>query len=180
MKPRKIRKIRKNLTPFGLFTNLSLALLSGCRAKIPLLGAPQGTGPMAALPAVPDPMPQTPLPQTPFEISARAAKSEFVGGEIVALTLEIKNISAQAATLNFRSTQKFDFSATHVGEAGEVWSYGMNKRFMAALRTDTLEAGQSLKFETVWNSAKPGTYLIHAQIKANGGLQAAPFQIVVK
>ena len=153
-----------------LLLGLSAALLPGCRAKTLLPGA-------ANTDMV---VPPVPMPQSPFQVTARANKSEFAAGEAVELEIEIKNNSEQSADLNFSSGQKFDFSATREGEKQQIWSYGMNKRFMQMLQTVTVEAGKSLEFQTVWKGAKPGKYTISAIITANSGLEAAPFEIVVK
>ncbi len=162
----------KILRSLWLLLGVSAVLLPGCRAKNLLPGTANTDLVIAPVSA--------PMPQSPFQITARANKTEFAAGEAVELEIEIKNTSDQSADLNFQSGQKFDFSATREGEKQAMWSYGMNKRFMQMLQTVPLEAGKSLEFKTVWNGAAPGKYTIGARITANGGLEAAPFPIVVK
>lgn len=163
---------------FWLFTLLSASLLPGCRAKTSLPGA--SSTDLLVAPVPPVAAPPDPMPQSPFQITARANQTDFEVGKPIEFEIEIKNISDQTADLNFKSGQKFDFSAQREGEKQAVWSYGMNKRFMQSLQTVSLEAGKSLRFETAWDGAKPGIYTIGARIMANGGLEATPFQLVVK
>lgn len=155
---------------------LSLLVLGGCRAKTALPGLENDP---VALPAAPEITPETVI-QSPFQVTARANQNEFEAGKPIELEIEIKNISEKPADLHFSSGQSFDFSAVRTGDKDFVWSYGMNKRFIQALRTVTLEAGKSLDFKTTWNNVKEGTYIMGARITANGGLEAAPFQIIVK
>lgn len=148
------------------------AVLPGCRAKNPM-------NPSASEPVL-VPVVSAPLPKSPLETSARANKSQFAVGEAIEFSIEIKNTSTEAIDLNFTSGQKFDFFATRAGEKEAIWSYGMNKRFIQSLKTVSLEAGKTLDYSTVWQGAAAGKYTISALIKANGGIEAAPFQIVVK
>lgn len=161
-------------------------LLAGCRAKTLAPGA----SPLDALPALPAPTsaptptatvaPQTtPQSAAPFSVTARATNATVQAGAPIALEIEIKNATAQPQTLEFSSGQSFDFFATRAGETESVWSYGMNKRFIQMLRSQTLDAGKSLRFTTTWNGAAPGRYTVAGRITANGGLDAAPFEVVV-
>lgn len=170
----------KNQRSFSLLIGLSAAFLPGCRAKNPLTGVGSEPIPVQPMPAPPIPVQPEPMPKSPFQVSARAGAAQFAVGKPVELAIEIKNSSSKAAELKFSSGQNFDFSATRVGDADFVWSYGMNKRFIQSMRTTSLEAGKTLSFTTVWTGAAAGTYTIKARITANGGLEAAPFQIVVK
>ncbi len=148
------------------------AVAPGCRAKNPM--NPPATEPVLV------PVDAAPLPKSPLEVSARANKSQFAVGEPIEFAIEVKNVSAEAIDLNFTSGQKFDFFATRKGEKEAIWSYGMNKRFIQSLKTVSLEAGKSLDYSTVWQGAAAGKYKINSLVKANGGLEAAAFEIVVK
>lgn len=117
------------------------------------------------------------MPKSPFTITTSCDQNNDA---LIKLSLEIKNSTQKPIELKFTSGQKFDFIATPVGATEAVWSYGMNRRFTQALSTMSLEPGKSLQFETTWEDAKPGKYLIRAVIKANNGIEAAPFEFEVK
>ncbi|HEX9997739.1 MAG TPA: BsuPI-related putative proteinase inhibitor [Abditibacterium sp.] len=154
---------------------LGASILSGCRAKNSLPGAGNpGGNPTDALPV------PKPAPSTPFQVSARAKKAEFAVGKPVELQIEIKNVSDKTQTLQFSSGQSFNFSATREGEKDTAWNWAMDKMFTQALRSQPLEAGKSLKFDATWENATPGRYLVTGSITANGGLDAAPFLVIVK
>ena len=162
--------MKKSLATSLFLLVLGASILPGCRAKNSL---PTGN-PTDALPV------PLPAPATPFEVSARAKKAEFAAGKPVELEIEIKNVSDKTQTLQFSSGQSFDFSATRGGEKESAWNWAMNKMFMQALRSVKLESGKSQKFDAVWENAAPGRYLVMGSIAANGGLEAAPFLVVVK
>lgn len=160
---------------------LSATVVAGCRAKSSLPGAGNGQTdalqPVKELPIATDTTP--PATTGPFAVTARAVETEVKAGKPVALEIEVKNISPETATLNFSSGQSFDFSATREGEKKPVWIWSMDKLFAQALRSQQLEAGKSLKFTAQWEDAPAGRYTIQGTITANGGLNAAPFTVVV-
>ncbi len=170
----------KNCPKLLLALLVCCTFLSSCRAKRALPGAENTEIMTAPMIAPSKPMKNTPNAEMPLVVTARASKQQFLGKEAVELQIEVKNTSQKMLALQFNSGQSFDFSATPVGKTEPIWSWGMNKRFMQALRTVELESGKSLPFTATWMGAAPGTYTMVGTITANGGLKAEPFQVVIQ
>jgi hypothetical protein len=75
------------------------------------------------------------------------------GADLVRLTLHVTNTSGAPIDLEFTSGQRYDFQIAEVdGDlVGEtLWTWSMDKSFMQALGTETLEPGGSLRFTEEW------------------------------
>ncbi|MBW3635830.1 MAG: hypothetical protein KY445_05105 [Armatimonadetes bacterium] len=150
-----------------LFLALGVPLLKGCG------GSSNGSS------NVPLPVQPPPASADQFAVVARSTQTQWRDGTPVALEIEVKNVSDRAATLQFPSGQSFDFAATREGETQPVWRWSMDKVFTQVFRSQTLSAGQSLKFSARWEDPSPGRYRIVGTIAANGGIDAAPFTIEI-
>jgi hypothetical protein len=162
---------------------LSASIVTGCRAKSSQPGEGNGEAAIGQLtqelPIVTTPVATDPTTAGPLVVTARALQSEVKAGRPVELEIEVRNVSKETAILKFSSGQSFDFSATREGEKEPVWTWSMDKMFMAALRSQPFEAGKSETFTAKWENAPEGHYTIQGKITANGGLNAAPFSVVV-
>ncbi len=150
-----------------LFLALGAPLLTGCG------GSSNGSS------NVPLPVQPPPASADQLAVVARSTQTQWRVGTPVALEIEVKNVSDRAAALQFSSGQRFDFAATREGETQPVWRWSMDKVFTQIFGSQTLSAGQSLKFSATWEDPTPGRYRIVGTITANGGIDAAPFTIEV-
>ncbi|MBM7659790.1 hypothetical protein JOC85_000557 [Bacillus mesophilus] len=75
--------------------------------------------------------------------------------ENVRFTINFQNKGEEAAQFTFSSGQKFEIVVTN--EAGQkVYRFSEGKMFTMALETITLEAGETVTYEDVWDYKKDG------------------------
>lgn len=162
--------LRTSLT----FLTFAALLLAGCRAKTSLPGAGNDGAPEIPIVA---PSPQ-PTPAV-LRVSARSTKQKWKVGTPVQLEIEVKNLSKRPVTLQFSSGQSFNFSATRAGETEPAWNWAMDKMFITVMRSQTLNAGQSLKFSATWENAAPGRYSVTGTLTTIESINAAPFWVEI-
>ena len=126
-----------------------------------------------------------PTEKTAFAVTAAAIKETVERGESPEFTIEIQNISNKNATLVSGSGQKFDFSAFKIGAKGEVeskptWKWSSGMMFTMAIVSKNLAPNEKFSYKATWKDAPAGKYQIKGLITANGGIEAAPFNIEVK
>lgn len=104
--------------------------------------------------------PQQPEPQPPSE--DRAPMADSAAGSVPLVTslqvepfadsvefqLSVTNPSAEAVQLTFPSGQSFDFTVMDNGR--EVWRWSADQMFTQAVRTETLQPGQTQSYRAVW------------------------------
>lgn len=69
----------------------------------------------------------------------------------VRFLLQVTNATAGPLTLEFRSGQSYDFVVTDAGRP--VWSWGADRMFTQALRSETLAAGETKAYAETWRPA---------------------------
>ncbi len=77
----------------------------------------------------------------------------YLRNQPVGLTLVKTNISGRPITLNYLSSQRYDFIIYQDGL--EVWRWSAGQVFLPVLQQVTLAPGQSQVFSAVWNQATP-------------------------
>lgn len=96
--------------------------------------------------------------------------STFTQGETINISLALKNISSTTQTLNFSSSQQYDFVIKDVNGV-EIWRWSDGMVFIAATTSYSLSPGESQVFSYSWDQNIPstgtvipvGTYLLEAQ-----------------
>jgi hypothetical protein len=69
--------------------------------------------------------------------------------DTVVLELHVTNVTAGPITLEFMTTQRYDFQvSTRTGES--VWSWSADRSFGEALGQETLQPGDSQRYTTTW------------------------------
>ncbi|MBB4637610.1 BsuPI-related putative proteinase inhibitor [Longimicrobium terrae] len=121
--------LRRALFPLALAT-----LCGACAAAVPAPGSPdaQPGGVAFASPLV-------------------SSLSVAPAGDSVRLTLRVTNGGAQPVRMEFRSGQTYDFAVASGGR--EVWRWSADRGFTAALRSETLAAGETRAWSETWRPA---------------------------
>jgi hypothetical protein len=78
----------------------------------------------------------------------------------VRFTYAVTNDGSEPVELSFRSGQSFDAWVESDGE--ERWRYSDGKVFTQALRSETLDPGETVRYETTWAEPAAGEYEAHA------------------
>lgn len=113
---------------------LAVALLAACAPVSP----PAQNG-------APAPRQDAPAEALVSSLSVEAA------GDSVRLTLQVTNATAGPLTLSFPSGQTYDFAVLRGDET--LWQWSADKRWMQALRDETLAAGETRTFTEPWVTA---------------------------
>lgn len=69
-------------------------------------------------------------------------------GDSVRLTLQVTNATAAPLALAFSSGQTYDFAVARGGET--LWQWSADKRWMQALRSETLAPGETRTYTEPW------------------------------
>lgn len=125
--------------PAPLLLALAVVLASSCAPVPPPATEPAGEPPRGGT---------TTLPLVSSLSVAPSADS-------VAVTLRVTNGGAQPVRLEFRSGQTYDFIVTSGGR--RVWHWAGDRGFTAALRTETLAAGETRTYTETWRPAAGST-----------------------
>lgn len=133
-------------------------------------------------PAQTAPMPQeTASAETsPFAVTAKAVQAAPKAGEVLELVIEVKNTSDTQQILHFTSGKRFDFQAFKAGDKTPVWTWSEGRVFTMMLRDQIIEPGQVIPLKAKWAAPPQGKFTIQATVTANGGLKAAPFDVVIE
>ena len=96
-------------------------------------------------------------------VTIKTDKPTYKPTDPIKLSMTVKNNAKSAATLDYSSGQNYDFfvwvGKPNTGQS--VWSWAMDKRFIAMLQSKKLEAGKTLTYAETFTPAsplKPGTY----------------------
>lgn len=104
----------------------------------------------AACAPVPSPAPGgAPVPG--HDAAAEALVSSLsveTAGDSVRLTLQVTNATAGPLTLAFPSGQTYDFAVLRGNET--LWQWSQDKRWIQALRDETLAAGETRTYSEPW------------------------------
>ena len=89
-----------------------------------------------------------------------------VGPDRVEFALTVENAGDTAEELTFRSGLTADF-AVRSGD-DEVWRASDGRMFTQALRTETLDAGETVEFTDAWEDPESGSYTVIATLNTTG------------
>jgi intracellular proteinase inhibitor BsuPI len=97
----------------------------------------------------------------------RASQAVYAPGEPPELTLEVMNHSARAATLRFRTAQRYDLPIQNA-QGQEVWRWSAEQMFAQVLGEETLPPnGGKLTYRVVTReSLPPGSYTVIGVVPA--------------
>ncbi|MBI4410549.1 MAG: hypothetical protein HY561_12625 [Gemmatimonadetes bacterium] len=72
-----------------------------------------------------------------------------VAADSVRFVLHVTNAEARPATLEFPTSQRFDF-VVYTEEGAEVWRWSSDRAFAQVLGREVLPAGETLRYEAAW------------------------------
>lgn len=122
----------------------------------------------ACAPVPPPPAGGAPVPRQDAPAAALVSSlSVEAAGDTVRMTLQVTNATAGPLTLAFSSGQTYDFAVLRGGET--VWQWSADKRWMQALRDETLAAGETRTYTEPW---VPGT-AARGELTARGWLTSS-------
>lgn len=130
--------------------------------------------------------PQPPgLPQSPaLALELQASRTALPPGGETELALTVTNQSGHPVKLDFRSGQTYDLVISREGE--EVWRWSYDRFFTQALRSITMEPGESMSFQETWegrdnagNTVPPGEYETVGILATIPERRAEPLRITV-
>lgn len=78
----------------------------------------------------------------------------------------VENVGSDPEKIQFRSSLLADFTVLEDGE--EVWRASEGQMFAQALKSETLDAGDSETFSESWDDPDPGDYTVVAELNATG------------
>lgn len=146
-----------------------------------------GESPRAKLQTEPEKAPEPPATpdHSAFRVSAGLSHPNYEAGRPAQFFLSVENVSKAAAVLNYTSGQKFDFEAYQLDKDGKpaakpFWKWSNGRMFTMALSSKTLAPGEREDFKAQMDSAPRGKFQIRARSTANGGIEAAPFELLVQ
>ncbi|MBN2354083.1 MAG: hypothetical protein JXD23_16040 [Spirochaetales bacterium] len=85
-------------------------------------------------------------PACPIQITVATDKPVYHYGETVSMTLQAKNVSSRPVTLNFMTSQRYDFIVSYQGKV--LWQWSKDKVFLQVIGSITLKPGQSISYRT--------------------------------
>ena len=100
-----------------------------------------------------------------FMYTITTDRINYSRGESVRLRLVKTNITGNPISLNYRTSQRFDFVAFREGE--EIWRWSDEQAFSRAVTRIIIQPGRNQTFDAVWNQrnsagrlVQPGTLII--------------------
>lgn len=103
-----------------------------------------------------------------LHLTASVTKTAYAVGEVVEVTLTVKNTGTGALALTFQSGQSFDI-VVRQPRGAEVWRWSHDKAFQQVILSRALQAGESLTYRGSWDQrdlqgrrVEPGTYEVVA------------------
>jgi hypothetical protein len=108
--------------------------------------------------------------------SSGVATTNFVFGEPIRFDLEARNLSGQAVTLTFPTSQIYDFVVLDGSSSRIRWRWSANMSFTQAVTQLTFDPGSSRSYSVLWNGdLSDGTQLPVGNYRARGALVFAEF-----
>lgn len=100
-----------------------------------------------------------------FRYTITTDRRNYSRGESIRLRLAKTNITGFPISLNYRTSQRFDFAAFREGE--EIWRWSDNRVFSRVLTRIIIQPGRNQIFNTVWDQrnntgrlVRPGTVTV--------------------
>jgi len=133
-------------------------------------GTPNGPPPKVPTP----PVVVRPSNELPAQLSAA------VSGNVVTLTLTVKNSTGAAADVKFATGQKYDFVVIDSLTGKEAWRWAMGKGFTQTSETKTVPANGALTFTETWTAPAKGLYLAHGVLVSTSHRAEAYASVIVR
>lgn len=108
----------------------------------------------ALVAALPRPSSAQPSPP-PLELALSTDRAAYPLGAMVSLTLTVTNPTNAEVTLNFSSSQMYDFAVSSTG-GSLVWRWGQGRSFLTVITTRTIPAGGSRTYTERWDQRNAG------------------------
>ena len=122
------------------------------------------------------PVVSPPIPRPPAD-SLTASLAVSVGADVT-FSFTVTNATSAPATIQFPSTQQYDFRVWDA--SGKLlWRWGGDKTFAATVTSRTLAAGESATYVEHWSKPAAGTYraLAYLTSSSHGAASYATFQV---
>lgn len=103
-----------------------------------------------------------------------------VSGNVVTLTLTVKNPSAAPVDVKFANGQKYDFVVIDSLTGKEAWRWATGKGFAQMSETKTVPANGALTFTESWTAPAKGLYLAHGVLVSTSHRAEAYASVVVR
>lgn len=107
-------------------------------------------------------------------------KSIYAADEPIVMSLQVTNTTDHPITLQFSSGQRYDFTVQDA-EGKIAWRWSEGRAFTMALGTETLDPGQSLRYEERFTGHLDfGAYQVSGILTVTGDPMSASVMITVR
>ncbi len=120
------------------------------------------------------------MTQNPLRASVTTDKAEIAPGEAITFTLRVENASADTVTLEFVTSQRYDFVVRSATQ-DTVWRWGSERGFMQVLGEERLAPGGVIDYHERCDAQfAPGRYTVTGLVAARNAplLATAEFTVV--
>jgi hypothetical protein len=107
----------------------------------------------------------------PVTVTLATDRVYYRTGEPVVMRLTIRNVGTEPVTLNFSSSQRYDFVVRHVVTGEVVWNWSFDRYFLWVLGAVTLDPGETWVIAEEWkqqtnpgNQVRTGIYRLEGVI----------------
>ena len=116
-----------------------------------------------------------------LQVTLETDKPAYRAGEPVELILRLTNRSAGAKTLEFSSSQRYDFKIEDSGGGASVWTWSADRMFAQMMGTERLGPGESREYrERFSGQLAPETYQATGTISTLGPTPRATASFTVQ
>lgn len=99
-------------------------------------------------------------------VSLTVAPAQVASGDTLEITLAVENESADTVSLEFRTSQRYDFLIMDEG-GSVVWRWGAGRGFAQVLGSEVLAPGQVLSYSERYEiQLLPGRYTVTGVLAA--------------
>lgn len=99
-------------------------------------------------------------------MTLRSSVTATVHSDRVEFEYTVENVGDDPEEITFRSSLLADFAV--LDDGNEVWRASDGQMFAQALKSETLDAGDSETFPGEWDDPSPGDYTVVATLNATG------------
>ncbi|HVL82663.1 MAG TPA: BsuPI-related putative proteinase inhibitor [Actinomycetota bacterium] len=99
-------------------------------------------------------------------VNLRVEPARAKPGAAVRMTLSLMNNSGRPRTLTYPTSQRYDFWVTSGGR--EIWRSSSERMFGQAQDQEALQGQSGTRYAETWTPTAEGTYVVHAELKAEG------------
>jgi hypothetical protein len=87
---------------------------------------------------------------------------------VVRFTLTVENDGDEPLELSFRDGQRAEFLAQTEADEETVWQWSDGRMFMQMLGSETIEPGETVTYDGIWENPDSGTYRCRGELVAEG------------